>query len=265
MPDSALLGIVNFSKTVLCAKDSLGHSVDVRVGTNSGTLTLPSLPEWREKEHDPLHKPLLGPLPARKWKRGDSLIEWGSPCSYPGGDALVEKALLQFDVEPSDLKATAQQVYDTFSNWLQLFEQYVVLLTRQNTRCRVSGGRGPGSVELLTHDSTNLRHIGNASPQTIFLEMGGADESLHLEQFREASRIASLGMGPRLEYRLMLEAYSARRNADYRKAIIEAATGLEICLTNRISEEFKKQSIHFGDGLLDKFRTLGGRFDLIRL
>src|SRR6266853_6052845 len=121
MPDSALLGIVSFSTSLLCAKDSLGHSLDVRVGTNAGTLTLPSLPEWQEKEDDPLHKPLLGPLPARKWKRGDSLIVWGWPCSYPTGEALVEKALLEFYVEPNDYKATAQQVYDSFSNWLDLF------------------------------------------------------------------------------------------------------------------------------------------------
>jgi len=99
----------------------------------------------------------------------------------------------------------------------------------------------------------------------IFIEMGSKDESLHLEQFKEVSRIASLGLGPRLEYRLVLEAYRARRNADYRKAIIEAATALEICLTNRISEEFRKKSISFGAGLLEKLRTLGGRFDLLRL
>ena len=57
----------------------------------------------------------------------------------------------------------------------------------------------------------------------------------------------------------------ARRNEDYRKAIIEGATALEVCLTARILEEFDTQGISFGEKLLQKFRMLGGRFELIRL
>jgi hypothetical protein len=75
MRDSALVGIVRFFTPVLCAKDALGQPIDISVGGNEGTLTLPSLPDWKEKEEDPLHKPLVGPFPARTWKRGGDLID----------------------------------------------------------------------------------------------------------------------------------------------------------------------------------------------
>jgi len=57
---------------------------------------------------------------------------------------------------------------------------------------------------------------------------------------------------------MLLEAYAARKNEDYRKAIIEAATALEICLTARISEEFDTLRISFGEQLLQKFRMPRG-------
>jgi hypothetical protein len=95
--------------------------------------------------------------------------------------------------------------------------------------------------------------------------MSAVDESLHLEQFREAAQLASKVLQPRLHYRMLLEAYSARRTEDYRKAIIEAATALEICLTMRILDEFNAQGISFGEKLLQKFRMLGGRFELVKL
>ena len=265
MGEFVLVGIVTFSTELFCAKDALGNSVNVHIGAVLGKLTLPFLPQWRDKEDDPLHKPLLGPPAARNWKRGDTPIIWGWPCSYPNGDSLVERALLEFNVEPNDCRIRAQRIYRSFSDWLDLFHEYVVLLTRQNTRCRVSGGTGPGDLELLLQDSDGVKHIGKTDPETISIEMSSEDESLHLKQFEEASHFASLRLRPRLEYRLMLGAYRARRDADYRKALIEAATALEVCLTNRALEEFAKQGISFGKGLLEKFRTLNGRFELLRL
>jgi len=63
----------------------------------------------------------------------------------------------------------------------------------------------------------------------------------------------------------MLEAYRAYAREDYRKSILESATAVELCLTNRIKNEFEVIGLSFGEKLLKKFRMLGGRFELIRL
>src|SRR4030042_1841074 len=260
-----VFGIVEFAETLFCAADSLGQTVHISLAKYVATLTLPSLPEWDKNEQAPLHKPLLGPPPARTWKRGESLINWGRPTSYPTGTSEVELALLEFSLAPEDADASTQEIYAAFPPWLRLFEQYVTLLTTQYTRNRVSGGDGPAWLELLFEEDSGLKHIPRITPTSITVEMGGVDESLHIEQLREVAQLASSGLYPRLQYRMLLEAYSARRNEDYRKAIIEGATALEVCLTARILEEFDTQGISFGEKLLQKFRMLGGRFELIRL
>lgn len=265
MPEPTLYGIVEFSTSLFCSSDALEQTVDISIGGHTGTLALPSLPDWGVQEEDPLHKPLLGPAQARTWKRGESLIYWGRPNSYPAGDALVDLALIEFPLHPDNLESGAQRVYEGFGAWLDLFEKYVILLTKQNTHKRVSGGDGPGRIELLIKEDAGLRHLYRTNPQRIAFELSGGDEALHLEQFREASRLSSQRLPPRFEYRLLLEAYSARKNEDYRKAIIEAATALEICLTARIMEEFDTQRVSFGEKLLQKFRMLGGRFELVRI
>lgn len=260
-----IYGIVQFTTPLFCSADVLGKTVDISIGGHTGTLTLPSLPVWGKPEDDPLHKPLLAPAPARNWKRGERLVYWGSPVSYPAGEASVELAMMEFPLHPDNLESGAQQIYEGFRAWLELFEKYVILFTSQNTRRSVSGGDGPGYIELLINGDARLRRVSMTNPTTIVIESTERDEALHLEQFKEASRLASQGLPPRLEYRLLLEAYGARKNGDYRKSIIEAATALEVCLTNRIMNEFDTQGVSFGEPLLQKFRMLGGRFELARI
>lgn len=125
-----VLGILEFTKQLYCDADSLGQATDISLAGFAGKLTLPSLPEWGENETDPLHKTLLGPEPARTWKRGETLIYWGSPTSYPTGTATVELALFEFDLESDNYDTNAQKIYDTFGTWLNLFEDYVKLITR---------------------------------------------------------------------------------------------------------------------------------------
>jgi len=269
MEEFVVYGIIHFSPSLLCSADGLGESADISIGGHAGSLTLPSLDEWEEDikdSFDHLNKLLLGPLPARSWKKGEKLIFWGKPVVYPSGESEVECALVEFRSFSDDHESCVQQIYEGFGEWQKLFEKYVTLLTKQNTSCRIISHDGPGRIELLLNEESKLRYISRINRNPIAtICMTTEDESLHLEQFREAARLSSLGLTPKFEYVLLLESYSARRNEDYRKSIIEAANALEICLTERIMDEFNRQGISFGEKLLQKFRMLGGRFELIRL
>jgi len=260
-----LFGIVKFSPALCCAANALGCSVDVSVGGIKGTLTLPSLPDWGIKEDDPLHMPLLGPGQARSWKQGEDLIFWGKPHSYPDGESVVEQALFQFQLEPENFESGAERIYNGFGPWLDLFEKYVILISTQG-RCSRVALKNPraNQIHLLHHEESKpgFKHI--TYPQSIAVNIATGGD-LQRQQFEEISRMSSELLPPRLEYLLLLEAYTARRNEDYRKAIIEAANALEVSLTNRIAEEFRIQGVSFGEKLLKKFRMLGGRFELARL
>ena len=260
-----LFGIVKFSPSLCCAANALGYSVDVTVGGIKGTLTLPSLPDWGINEDHPLDRPLLGPGQARTWKQGERLMFWGKPHSYPDGESAVEQALFQFPLEPESFENDAERIYNGFGPWLDLFEKYVILLSTQGRCSRVTVKHPRANqIHLLHHEESKpgFNHI--TYPQSVALNIAKGGD-LQREQFEEISRMSSELLPPRLEYILLLEAYTARRNQDYRKAIIEAANALEVSLTNRISEEFKTQGVAFGEKLLEKYRMLGGRFELARI
>lgn len=260
-----LYGIVQFSNSLYCSADVLGRTVDISIEGHKGRLIMPSLPDWEEQDNNPLDKHLISPSPASNWKRGDERIYWGRPVSYPDGDADIELALMEFSANSDNVESVAQQIYKGFSKWLNLFEQYVILLAVK-TRCtKVYDSEKGGRIEIYIDEDTGLRriHRNNRPPIAIVLP---SKDKLHLEQVKESLRLSSQGLLPRFEYQLLLEAYNAYKNDDYRKAIIEAATALEICLTSRIAEEFKIRNIDFGERLLEtKYRMLGGRIELMRL
>lgn len=260
-----IFGLIEFSQKLFCAADSLGRSVNIELGNYPVEFTLPSLPNWEVNEKDPLDKLLIGPNPAEKWKRGDDLIFWGKPTSFPDGNAYVNFALLEFSLEHNIIEDASQKIYSLFPSWINLFYKYVMLFTKQHTWNRIYVGDSPHELELLHYDENKLDHISCKIQQHIELEISDDDESLHYEQFVEASRLSSKFLNPRLEYQLLLDAFIARRKHDYRKVIIEGASALEVSLTTRIQEEFDSQKINFGKKLLDKFRMLSGRFELARV
>ncbi|WP_338462132.1 hypothetical protein VZH09_01095 [Synechococcus elongatus IITB7] len=261
-----IFGVVSFTEPLYCAADSLGKTISISLQGIEGSLTLPSLPTWDESEKNSWHKPLLGPLPARSWKRGGELIFWGCPISYPQGEASVELALFEFLVESGNIDATAQLIYSNFDDWLQLFEQYIKLITKQGTKNNILDPNRTKNIDLVFYDNCQLTSIvpSNREEPVVIIEQS-VDESLHLNQLEYASQLASRSCKPHLHYQMLLEAYSARRRNDYRKAIIEAATALEIGLTTRLEEELKLRGVSFGEKLLQKFKMLSGRLELAKL
>lgn len=265
MEKPTLFGLIEFSTPLYCSADALGQAIDISIGGHVGTLTLPSLPNWSKQKEEPLAKSLLGPIQARTWKKGENLIYWGSLNSYPQGDATVLLALMEFPSSHDHLESDAQKIYEGFGIWLKLFEEYVILLTTQNTRNNVSVSGESKSIEILTLKEARLKYIPRTTHPIVTIESSDVDKYLHLEQLIEAARLSSKSLPPRFQYQLILEAYKARKDSDYRKAIVEAANALEACLTERIMEEFDRQRLSFGEKLLQKFRMLGGRFELVKL
>ncbi len=261
-----ILGIVEFTPTLYCAQDALGQSVPVTIAGANGTLSMPLLPEWGKSEKDPLRHKLGAPPEAKGWKSGGYPIHWGQPVEHPSGHSTVEKALLKITIKNTTDEEISQKIYAAFPNWLHLFKQYIQLLTTQYTmgENRIVIDRYK-NLMLFEFPNDKFEHVPNSQHDALAIEIGGKDTSIHLIHLQEACRLASLQAEPRLEYALLLEAYSAKAVGDYRKAIIETATALEVGLTNRIIQEFQTLNIFFGEALLNKYQTLGRRLELAQL
>lgn len=259
-----IAGLLRFEPALLCAADAMAEPVAVSIGGHAGTLILPALPDWKADAEDPLHKPLVGPPPATTWKRGDEPLYWGRPVSYPSGDSSVAQAIVRFSIPENQFDVAVQEIYEAIDKWVDVFRGYVTLFTRQGSH-RLIEGASSSDLDLLRLDGPSLVHIDRASHPTITITLLEEDVALHLDSLRRACQLASDGLPPRLEYRLLLAAYDARGVGDYRKAILEAAAAFEIALTNRILDEFQRQGIAYGEKLLSNFTALGGRIRLAKI
>lgn len=264
MKGTKIYGIIEFRTPLFCTANALGKSVEIVIGGIKGRLLMPSLPEWDKNVKNPLLLPLLPPNPIRTKKFNYKLFDWGSPQSYPHGNSLVRLALIEFKLENS-IGNVPQKIYKGVDAWLNLFEKYVILMTKQGTYNMISVNQCGKNVKLFTIDDNKIVRISNPEVPNIKIHLLNEDKYLSYSQLVKAASYSSKLIEPKFEYKILLESYYARKEGDYRKAIIEAGTALEICLTAKIVSEFKKQKIMFGDKLLKKFKMLSGKFELAKL
>lgn len=264
-----IFAIVDFPVPLTAAKEALGASYKVVLGGRAGTFQLPypAKIDRSRKLESILHVPLLPPTKAKKWKRGEELIFWGRPISYPDEVSHVHRALMMFPLDRKEPTTIGDDVYRSFETWITLFGDYVEIFTGQNLTVEGGTGRASHRLELLQWvggGKSDRAHSDEVmEPHRINVSTG--DVSLKRKQFHRICKLCSDLRKPRLEYRIMLEAYRAKRRGDNRKAIIESATAAEICLTRKIDGELKRKKIGFGNKLLDKFRMLGGRIELAHI
>ncbi len=261
-----IVGLIEFPFSFICSKEVLGESIKISIGEISAKITFPSYPNLEDDKIDRLSRPLDPPNQYKDWRRGDESLKWGSIVVLPRGSSIVERVAIEFMVPSEQEGAVCKIVYTEFEKWLELFEQYVRLLTTQTTRHNYNTYNGyENALLLFSNSESSPRYI--PTTRTTNLKGSWPDEKkdLTLERLKECCRLASLGRLPVFEYKLLLEAYDARSNNDYRKAIIEAATALEVCLTNKILIELSaNNNINSSEKLLKKNRTLGGRFTLCK-
>lgn len=258
-------GIFEFSNPIDCAYETFSSSIDIKISGYKGILKLPSFPQW-DKDEEQKRKFLIGPEPAKKWKRGDKSIYWGGPVPPSVKNSYVNRALIEFKVLESDVDTATDKIYSNFNDWLYLFETYLKLLTKQYTRNTADITSNQSNIEIYRSDANQLKRIPNEDGRVTKINVTvGVDESLTIKNLKKSAKLASHECHPTLEYKMLLEAYEALRIKDYRKTIIEGAIAVETSLTTRIQEEFDNQGIRFGKKLLNRFRNLGGRFELARM
>ena len=260
---TTIYGIVEFPSALFCSAEVLGQSFSISIGGHDGLLYMPVLPDITDGNIS--FKKLLGPSVAEEWKTGDKHLEWGSVNSDPEGNSHIDMALLEFYICDDNLNNVAQEIYDDIEEWLTLLERYIIILATQNINGGVSSNERYRQLRLYNIQDEKIQRIPRHDPIMLNVSLAGKDNIITLHHLMTATRLSSEKLPLRSEYLMLLESYRARKNKDNRKAIIEAATALEICLTKKIKDEFDLQKIDFGERLLQKFRMLGGKFELARI
>jgi len=67
-----------------------------------------------------------------------------------------------------------------------------------------------------------------------------------------------------IEIRLIKEANSALRHSDYRKAILDCASAIEIILTKLVKNELKMRNSKILNIILKNFKGIGSKKNLLK-
>jgi hypothetical protein len=201
---------------------------------------------------------------------------WGTVAYHPQTDAiqppiLVTDFVLEYEVLSADTLELIETekgveivqdhfVMDFFAKidpWFERLAAWISALSNQTVdpagRLKVSFTEGENLVVAARLDSgfTRASHIAWSAP--FHRPAEPATEPI----WRLAVRLASDGATPPVVYQLLSEARIAHELEDYRLAIIQAATAVEVGLSERVSQEIDALGSPLAAAFGGERRTLG--------
>lgn len=242
-------------------KTALGESFEIVISNVSGFLHTPFLPKWEVDEKDPLSKWLLSPRIAENWKQGNEQIFWGKPHSYPIGDSSLHSVLFEFNTNESS--TDGELIYKIFTSWVNLFLDYIEILTNQNVRIDPSQNIYGDQILLFQFSEDGISK-GVPNNKEITITSDNWQKHIDRDSFNKACKLASNGFPPTLSYKLYIEANRAYLQKDYRKTVIECGAAIEHALTIAIIALLEESGNSESEvqRKLNGNKTLGGRFNL---
>ncbi len=260
-----LKAVAEFSPAILCTREVLGQEYRVKIGGQRGFIVFPSLPEDWDPSENSLDCPLKAPAGSTGLRFSQTDSGWGSLEYYPDGRAAVSKALLTFSQPAGAANECADAIYGAYKVWLELFVKYIMLQTKQNTCKAVIIENNASNLQVFREENDRLKFCASGTPVTLSVNMPKDSHFLTPIQLNDAASLASQGVWPRLQYRLLLESYRACAEQDWRKVIFEASGALECCLVDRITETLQQFHEIDGKSLLKSYQGLKRLLELAKI
>lgn len=253
-------GLITLSESILCKSEVLGQILNTTIADVEVSVHFPQLPVFEKKDSQQrIINPLLPPEIAKAWKRGNIPLSWGYPQNYPTGNSSVDLLAITINCDEHEIEKKAILLYSGINAWVKSFVDYLVISTKQKTVRNKN-------KENNTYASLEFLELGNMEGSIIKKLYGFIprdDSFASMNQIVQALRFADSGKELHTEYQMLLSAYKARRDCLNRQAIIDACSAVDLCLVKNITRLIKglKMDPEF---FLDKYGSLGNRFDLIK-
>lgn len=257
----AMVGLLTFTKGILCKKEVLGETYPTQIAGIDVRISFPAAPDTFDQDRSypvGLSNPLLLPLRGKNLERGDEEVFWGCPMDYPDLNSEVECALVEIDCQEHECEAMAQRLYAAVEKWGDAVISYCQLCSKQGLYRDKNIQNASAKLELLSADG----YIYNACRSHIYLRVSSDETVVSKQQLEQAMSFAASGKELRLEYQMLLSAYEARRKLQNRQAIIDACSAVELCLVDKIKDYCGTKDME-AEILLDKYKSIGDRFRLV--
>lgn len=246
-------GIHHFPLAICVAADAIGISRPVEVGGVAGTLHLPAAPTTTYSPKAPW--PHLTPPAALKTALFDELssVRWGAPTSIPPPPAAiayyhVSAGLFSFEIALSDDPNTiGHKVREDLDAWWQRLCTWLQAYSGQRldaTRPPVDARERISRTKFYRVDVDGRVRSARKTEAHIELYIDPNPSTVSVDQWSSAVRRTSNKEELPLEHRFLNDAVSALHAFDGRRAVLDAATAVELCVGKALEAELSKATAH---------------------
>lgn len=258
--------IIEFEHGIPCKKDVLGTEFPIVIGDNTGTIAFPNMPENfnRELTEIDLRPPKNSKLCETPY---DYDKEWGNIVDSQGG-SYVKKCIIWFPCSEENYKDVSLGINEKTNNYINQFTLFVEVLARiaiDENSCK--------GLEIIVNNKyyyfDENQYVCSAENIAIDLVMTVNPDSDFVSKQIIKQAIEQTNSNHKIsdDHLFLRDSIFHRNRHEFRRAILDAATAVEIVLTKRIIDEFNTMdglSSGFISSVLKKFHSLSGRVELMQ-
>lgn len=269
-------GTLQLPVPVCCTSNVLGTKHLIQVAGRTGIVATPVLPGNFGPELAWVQ--LAGPPEADERVRvgqtrlgmPDDELNWGRPWRWPSLESMVRAVQVWFPIAPEEADPTnvdeiAERVRKALPAWTSRLLTGVELLSSQILDALTAPVLPSYSMEFFLVTEQPRATLLSGSLIDLTIRMPSAESAATSETWATAVRAASEEWQPRIEHLLLRDARLALGRSEFRRAVIDAASALEIALTTRLSARLSSAlDRHAAETILGRAPGLGSRLRLAR-
>ncbi len=268
-----------------CDVDIMGKEFEIHLDNVVGKILLPKLsPDFinaqtagKLDEDNPKIPGPVCPVNGLIWgneEDGFGCTKWGQTMSFPKGNSMVNRVIVDFSINEIDAGTEVQTVYNYIDGWFNRFYDIYEIIAMIPAKKKepktppIIQGYGFRNAGLLLYavdpKTRKLNVIHNSNDNGAHITLDIPTGRLKYDELEKIINLTNIQKDLTFDYRYFLEGFRAFHEGDYKKAITVCSPALEAALLNGIKSFAISKNIYFLDKLLKKYRMLGGYFALAK-
>jgi hypothetical protein len=260
--------LINMPISIPLRYDALDKRYNIDLGDHKSLLIFPGIVEIEPDELDPvifepdrfrlfISDELANPV------RVDKQVSCGSVYSNSDGLAFVNKVMIKTKISEEELEPFLIKLDDWFDSFMNYFR---IDASLSSTSIRVKELRDNSIKFAIFSDKNNWQKFGETTQITIEFEVLPFELFKYEIEIKEIIEKVASSRIQQTEYKIYLESIAAFNKDEYRRAIIEAATCIELTLTMAITNQLEFLALTESNikSELKKHPMLGKRIELCK-
>lgn len=261
---------IEFPDGFSCKRDALGQEYEIIIGKHKGVLAFPNIPDdylERIKSDGDIIKEMNLTSPNNsdiKLQNGEK-IDWGF-FFVSDGTSYIKHCSIWFPCTYRKYKKVGEDVAKKTKEYIDKFILFLEIISENAFNAK------SGIDLIVTSDKqywtwNSKNKIIPVTNVNINVDVSIIDNFVTKNMIEEALNYCNNKYEPNTSYCLLRDSIYHSHKKDFRRAIIDSTTAIEIALTRKIKKELQRKKINDNiviDALLEKYNALGGRYKLAR-